>query len=93
VDEIGMAVGGNDADVLLYDVLDYRYTHLLPTVLCSNLNADDFKTFIGERLTDRFREAIFEILSFNSPNRRKAGNSSYLSRAKAKHFRKTFSGD
>jgi DNA replication protein DnaC len=86
IDEIGTAVGGNDAEVLLYDVLDYRYTHLLPTVLCSNLNANDFKTSIGERLTDRFREAIFEILRFNSPSRRKTCNSSYLARAKARPF-------
>lgn len=81
IDEIGVAAGGNDAAVLLNDVLDYRYTHLLPTALCSNLNAEEFKAFMGERLTDRLREAAFAILSFNSPSRRRAENPAYLTRS------------
>jgi DNA replication protein DnaC len=82
IDEFGVSNTGNDAEVLLYDVLDYRYTHLLPTVLGSNLNAAQIKASTGERLADRFQEALNAILTFKAPSRRRAVNSAYLSRSK-----------
>lgn len=80
IDEFGVATGGNDTEVLLYNILDHRYTHLQPTILCTNLPADDFKALTGERLTDRFREASFAILNFNSPSKRASLNADYLAR-------------
>ena len=41
----------------------YRYAHLLPTFITSNLAAEDFKTRYDERIASRLRETM-EIISF-----------------------------
>lgn len=47
----------------IIDLLEYRYAHLLPTFITSNLAAEDFKTRYDERIASRLRETM-EIISF-----------------------------
>jgi DNA replication protein DnaC len=42
---------------LLDEIIDARYTHKLPTVITSNLDAASFKARYGVRIVDRIREA------------------------------------
>lgn len=65
-------LGTDQKDVSLYgtifnpfmELLDYRYEHLLPTIIISNLNARDIaEKYEDERLPDRMRE-MFKILVF-----------------------------
>ena len=52
------------------DLLEYRYTHLLPTFVTTNLAPDDIKTVYDLRLADRFRETM-QIISFPDTSYRK----------------------
>lgn len=65
-------LGTDQKDVLLYgtvfnpfmELLDYRYEHLLPTIIVSNLSAEKVvEKYQDPRLSDRMRE-MFEVLSF-----------------------------
>lgn len=48
----------------LYKIIDYRYEHLLPTFISSNLSAKDIsEKYDDERLSDRMYE-MFKVLSF-----------------------------
>ncbi len=76
IDEAGIATGGNDADVLLHDIIDYRYGEMMPTVLLANVAPGAFAETFGERLTDRMREELFENkeLTFTGRSRRRELN-------------------
>ncbi len=43
--------------VLFDELVDVRYDHCRPTVITTNLDAEQFKTRYGERIADRIREA------------------------------------
>lgn len=76
IDEAGVATGGNDADVLLHDVIDHRYGAMLPTILLANITPNEFEHTFGERIADRIREELFDgkALTFTGPSRRKEMN-------------------
>ena len=80
--ELGLATGGNDAEVLLHTILDDRVSNYRPTVLSANIPAGDMESTFGSRLADRFREAVFAVLNFTGPSRRAAGNAAYLEAAR-----------
>ena len=56
VDELGVQVGSDHEKLLLFEVLNGRYQELRPTILISNLSADDLEAFLGHRVMDRYRE-------------------------------------
>lgn len=56
VDELGVQIGSEHEKLLLFEVLNARYQELLPTILISNLSADDLEEFLGHRVMDRYRE-------------------------------------
>lgn len=56
LDEIGVQVGSEHEKLLLFEVLNGRYQELRPTILLSNLSADELEDFLGHRVMDRFRE-------------------------------------
>lgn len=56
IDEIGASFGSDAEQVQLFDIIDLRYKHCLPTVLLSNLAAKGLKDAIGDRAYDRLRE-------------------------------------
>lgn len=56
VDELGVQVGSEHEKLLLFEVLNGRYQELRPTILLSNLSADELETFMGHRVMDRYRE-------------------------------------
>ena len=82
IDELGVATGGNDGDVLLHDILDHRVGDYSPTVLCANIPAGEMEGHFGDRLADRFRQAHFTVLNFTGPSRRSEGNAAYLEAAR-----------
>lgn len=82
LDELGVAVAGNDAETILFDILDHRITSHLPTILATNTPAEVLKDILGDRLADRLRMAAFGVLAFNGPSYRERGNRAYLARAR-----------
>lgn len=61
VDEFGLSGGGKDEEPMLYQVLAHRYDLRRPTVITANLNLDELKARLGDRLVDRIREDCTHI--------------------------------
>jgi len=57
LDELGVGFGTDAELVQLLDVIDTRYRECRPTVVISNLTAEQLRVLLGERLSDRIREA------------------------------------
>lgn len=56
VDEVGIQVGSEHEKLLMFEVLNARYQELRPTILISNLDAEQLEAFLGQRIMDRYRE-------------------------------------
>lgn len=56
IDEVGMQYGTDGEQTILFDVLDRRYREVKPTIIITNQDREGLKTFVGERIFDRFRE-------------------------------------
>lgn len=56
IDEIGAQNGDEHGKTILFDILNYRYAEMLPTVICSNLSEKNLTDVLGERLMDRFAQ-------------------------------------
>lgn len=57
IDEIGVQQGSEHETRLLFEILNHRYGSLMPTILLSNMSADDLEPYLGHRIMDRFRES------------------------------------
>ena len=71
IDEVGVQFGSETEKILFYQIINGRYDNILPTVLISNLTAEELKKFIGERCFDRLREGGGAVLSFGWDSYRK----------------------
>lgn len=56
LDEVGIQTGSDHEKMLIFEVLNARYEEMRPTILLSNLSAEDLEEFIGQRIMDRYRE-------------------------------------
>jgi len=65
IDEVGVQFGSETEKLIFYEIINRRYNNMFPTVLISNLTADELNGFIGERAFDRFREDGGAILVFD----------------------------
>ncbi|WP_299202527.1 ATP-binding protein [uncultured Amphritea sp.] len=65
IDEVGIQRGTEAEEHLLFEIINERNAYFNPTILISNLNAADIKTYIGERAMDRMREGGGKFVSFD----------------------------
>lgn len=65
IDEIGVQFGSDFEKNLMFDILNERYEDRKPTLLLSNLTAQEVKAFLGERIYDRLREDGGQCVSFD----------------------------
>jgi DNA replication protein DnaC len=65
IDEVGIQRGTEAEEHLLFEIINERNSYFKPTILISNLNADDIKEYIGERAMDRMREGGGKFIAFN----------------------------
>jgi DNA replication protein DnaC len=56
LDEIGVQFGSDSEKMILFKILNERYSNMKPTILISNLNSEALEEFVGERVKDRMRE-------------------------------------
>ncbi|MGV8123508.1 MAG: AAA family ATPase [Candidatus Xenobiia bacterium LiM19] len=63
IDDMGMELATERNMALLEMIIDYRYSHLLTTIITTNLPHDAFRERYTERIIDRLREwgIFFEI--------------------------------
>ncbi|PIT43388.1 ATP-binding protein [Snodgrassella alvi] len=65
IDEVGIQSGTDAESRALFDVVNTRYQNMKPTIFISNLNINQLKEALGERLFDRLKEGGGLILGFN----------------------------
>lgn len=65
IDEIGVQFGSEFEKNLMFDILNERYENRKPTLLLSNLTAQEVKVFLGERIYDRLKEDGGQCVSFD----------------------------
>ena len=54
LDEVGAGQAGDPVrQRIIFDLIDYRYSHLKPTIICTNLDRGALAEWIGRRAADR----------------------------------------
>lgn len=56
IDELGKRELQDWQKIQLEELISYRYNAMLPTIYITNMTQDEFKTFVGDRVTDRLRD-------------------------------------
>lgn len=82
LDEIGVRVGSDFDQALLFDLIDHRYRHQRSTVVATNLLGTQLDS-IGERTADRLREANVLVAIPGESRRMAAGADEALRSAPA----------
>ncbi len=70
LDEVGIQYGSDAEKLLIFDILNERYENRRPTLLLSNLDLDEVRAYLGERVYDRLREDGGEVVVFDWPSHR-----------------------
>lgn len=65
IDEIGVQFNSDTERLFMFDILDERYQSCLPTILVSNLDVNQIKLIMGDRVVDRLREDGGKVIAFN----------------------------
>jgi DNA replication protein DnaC len=68
IDEVGVQHGTDFERQVLFEVINGRYSSLLPTIVISNLNLAEIRRFIGDRVIDRLCDAGGEVVLFRWPS-------------------------
>ena len=71
LDEIGATAGSDHERQMLFELVNQRYEARRPTLLVSNLNADEVRLFLGERIMDRLRDGGGQLLRLDWESFRK----------------------
>ena len=71
LDEIGLQHGSEAEKIILFEILNERYMQCKPTILISNLDINDLKEYITERVIDRMREGGGQKIVFNWESNRR----------------------
>lgn len=64
IDEIGVQFGSDAERVILFEILNSRYSYRLPTILISNLSQADISEAVTPRVMDRMRDDGGAVLRF-----------------------------
>lgn len=71
IDEVGVQYGSEAEKIILYEILDGRYSKQKPTILLSNLSFSELVDCLGMRILDRMKENGGAIMSFEWESYRK----------------------
>src|ERR1051325_2199555 len=67
IDEVRPATLAKDTEAFLFELLNYRHEHYLPTVLTTNIAREELGSALGSRILDRIRQSQNETLEFGWP--------------------------
>lgn len=65
IDEVGIQFGSAAELLLLFEVLNDRYSERRPTILLSNLTLANLEGYLGPQIVDRFHEGNSAVLEFS----------------------------
>ena len=80
LDEVGASFGGESERVQLFDLLDWRYRQLRPSLIVSNLNANGLQQALGPRTYDRLMQKGNTVVVFDWKSHRSQAASVSVSR-------------
>ena len=70
LDELGQQFGSDTEQLILFDVLNERYSQRKPVILLSNHPIAEIEKLLGSRMMDRLREDGAECVIFKWPSHR-----------------------
>lgn len=70
IDEVGVQFGSVTEQMYLTEIINERYENMKSVILISNLNIQQIKEILGERIIDRFRDKGSMALALNWPSHR-----------------------
>lgn len=70
IDEVGVNFGSDADKIILFNLINKRYESMLPTILISNLSADNLSNYLSRRVIDRLIEGGGSVLQFNDASLR-----------------------
>lgn len=70
LDEVGVQFGSDTEKMILFEIINGRYENMMPTIIISNLTAQELGAFIGERVMDRMTEGGGVVLAFDWDSKR-----------------------
>lgn len=56
IDELGKRKLADWQRIQIEELISYRYNEMLPTIFITNLDVNEFKEFVGDRIVDRMRD-------------------------------------
>lgn len=62
LDDLGSAASSPWTEEITFRLVDHRYTHMLPTVMTTNLPTAELRGRLGERVVDRLREMAWHVV-------------------------------
>lgn len=71
LDDIGKEKQSEWSQSVMFDVVNYRYEHLLPIVMTTNLNKDSLAEYLGEAIWSRLCEMCIGVATKGGDYRRK----------------------
>lgn len=82
VDELGVSAGGNDVEAFLFELIAYRHSHYLPTIICTNYSIQELQERVGDRIIDRLLQATAAHLIFTGESYRPQARPLYFKAAR-----------
>lgn len=70
VDDLGAAKQSEWTEEITYRLINHRYTHLLPTLLTTNLPTADLRDAVGDRVASRLAEMTTTVVLTGADRRR-----------------------
>lgn len=70
LDEVGVQWGSDAEKLILFEIINGRYSEMRPTILISNLMETELGAYIGDRAVDRMREGGGAVIAFDWPSYR-----------------------
>ena len=65
IDEAGVNYDSDTEKMFIFDIIDGRYQEMKPTIVITNLDMEELKKVMGDRVVDRLRDGGGEAVAFN----------------------------
>lgn len=65
IDEAGVNYDSDTEKMFIFDIIDGRYQEMKPTIVITNLDMEELKKVMGDRVIDRLRDGGGEAVAFN----------------------------
>ena len=65
IDEAGVNYDSDTEKMFIFDIIDGCYQEMKPTIVITNLDMEELKKVMGDRVIDRLRDGGGEAVAFN----------------------------